>query len=71
MQRKSCSWKEYLSPILPAKKPKKVLVIGGGMAGMAFAKMAEEKGHDVTLLESTSELEDTCLKVRDGSQEGS
>lgn len=48
--------KEYLSPILPAKKPKKVLVIGGGMAGMAFAKMAEEKGHDVTLLESTSEL---------------
>jgi len=48
--------KEYLSPILPAKKPKKVLVIGGGNGGMAFAKMAEEKGHDVTLLESTSEL---------------
>ncbi|WP_324361036.1 FAD-dependent oxidoreductase [Acetivibrio sp.] len=48
--------KEYLSPILPAKKPKKVLVIGGGMAGMVFAKMAEEKGHDVTLLESTSKL---------------
>lgn len=48
--------KEYLSPILPAKKPKKVVVVGGGMAGMAFAKMAEEKGHDVTLLESTSEL---------------
>lgn len=48
--------KEYLSPILPAKKPKKVLVIGGGMAGMAFAKLAEEKGHDVTLIESTSKL---------------
>lgn len=48
--------KEYLSPILPAKKPKNVLVIGGGMAGMAFAKMAEEKGHNVTLLESTSKL---------------
>ncbi|HOQ37529.1 MAG TPA: FAD-dependent oxidoreductase [Acetivibrio sp.] len=48
--------KEYLSPILPAKKPKNVVVVGGGMAGMAFAKMAEEKGHNVTLLESTSEL---------------
>ncbi len=34
--------KEYLSPILPAKKPKNVVVVGGGMAGMAFAKMAEE-----------------------------
>lgn len=48
--------KEYLSPMLPPKRPKNILVIGGGMAGMAFAKMAEEKGHDITLFESTSEL---------------
>jgi len=42
------------------------------MAGMAFAKMAEEKGHDVTLLESTSELGGHLLEgaVME-SQEGS
>jgi len=56
--------KEYLSPILPAKKPKKVLVIGGGMAGMAFAKMAEEKGMTLHCLRALQSLEDTCLKVR-------
>ncbi|NMB34099.1 MAG: FAD-dependent oxidoreductase [Clostridium sp.] len=48
--------KEYISPILHAKTPKKILVIGGGMAGMVFAKLADEKGHEVTLLEGTSEL---------------
>lgn len=48
--------KEYLSPIIPTKLPKNILVIGGGMAGMTFAKLADEKGHHVTLLEKTSQL---------------
>jgi len=48
--------KEYLSPIQPARNPKNVLVIGGGMAGMTCAKLAEDKGHNVTLIEKTSKL---------------
>jgi len=48
--------KEYLSPMQPARNPKNVLVIGGGMAGMTCAKLAEDKGHNVTLIEKTSKL---------------
>jgi len=48
--------KEYLSPMQPARNPKNVLVIGGGMAGMICAKLAEDKGHNVTLIEKTSKL---------------
>lgn len=36
--------------------PKKVMVIGGGAAGMSAALSAYEKGHDVTLYEKDSEL---------------
>lgn len=39
------------SEIPPAKSPKKVLVIGGGIAGMEAAKIAVLRGHVVTLLE--------------------
>ncbi len=37
-------------------EPKKVLVIGGGAAGMSAALAADEKGHSVTLYERDSEL---------------
>ncbi|QTA81873.1 NADPH dehydrogenase [Desulfonema limicola] len=37
-------------------KPKKVMVIGGGPAGMSVALAAFEKGHDVTLYEKTARL---------------
>lgn len=48
--------KEYLHPILPTKMPKNILVVGGGMAGMTFALLADKKGHNVTLLEKTTKL---------------
>ena len=37
--------------IVPAKKTKKVLVIGGGPAGMETARVAALRGHDVILCE--------------------
>jgi len=36
--------------------PKKVMVIGGGAAGMSAALAADERGHSVTLYEQTNEL---------------
>ena len=40
----------------PATRPKKILVIGGGPAGMKAACTAAERGHDVTLVEKQSKL---------------
>ncbi len=39
-----------------ADAPKKVLVIGGGPAGMEAARVAALRGHQVTLAEATTEL---------------
>ena len=39
-----------------ADKVKKVLVVGGGPAGMEAARVAAERGHDVTLVEALGDL---------------
>lgn len=39
-----------------SQKPKKVLVVGGGPAGLEAAGLAAERGHRVTLWESSSRL---------------
>ena len=39
-----------------AETPKKVMVIGGGPAGMEAARIAAERGHDVTLYEKNGYL---------------
>ena len=41
---------------IPAAQPKKVVVIGGGPAGMQAARTASERGHRVTLLEKRDHL---------------
>jgi len=41
---------------LPASKPKKVMVAGGGPAGMSAALTAHHQGHTVTLYESSNRL---------------
>jgi len=43
-------------PLSPATDRKKVLVIGGGIAGMESARIAALRGHDVTLIEKDSQL---------------
>ena len=40
----------------PAEKPKKVLVVGGGPAGLEAARVAAERGHQVTLAEASDKL---------------
>ncbi len=43
-------------PLTPAQTPKRVLVIGGGVAGMEAARVAAQRGHRVTLIEKRPEL---------------
>ena len=43
-------------PLVPSGKYKKVLIIGGGVAGMEAARIAALRGHKVTLMEKEPEL---------------
>jgi 2,4-dienoyl-CoA reductase-like NADH-dependent reductase (Old Yellow Enzyme family)/thioredoxin reductase len=45
-----------LNDILPAQTKKKVLVVGGGPGGLECARVAAQRGHDVTLVESSQKL---------------
>ncbi len=42
--------------IIPAKKPKTVAVIGGGVGGMETARIATLRGHKVTIYEKSDKL---------------
>lgn len=48
--------KEEEYRLKPAEKPRKVLVIGGGVAGMEAARVAALRGHQVRLIEKQSKL---------------
>ena len=43
-------------PLAKAEKPKKVLVVGGGVAGMEAARILKLRGHDVILMEKDPQL---------------
>lgn len=49
-------FRERESKIKPAAVAKKVMVIGGGLAGMEAARVLAERGHQVTLYERSSKL---------------
>jgi 2,4-dienoyl-CoA reductase-like NADH-dependent reductase (Old Yellow Enzyme family)/thioredoxin reductase len=40
----------------PTSAPKKILIVGGGVAGMEAARVAAERGHQVTLAEASDKL---------------
>lgn len=48
--------KETQWSIIPTTEKKKVAVVGGGVAGMAFARIAAIRGFDVTIFEKSSKL---------------
>ena len=58
-----------LGEIRPSAHPKKVVVVGGGVAGCMAAKTLVQRGHDVTLIEKGDKLggrlhEISCLSFK-------
>ncbi len=41
---------------LPTKQPKHIAVVGAGPAGLAFATVAKQRGHQVSLFDSAAEI---------------
>lgn len=48
--------REYELTIKKSDQPKRILVVGGGVAGMEFAINAAQRGHYLTIWEQSSEL---------------
>lgn len=48
--------RERFFKLVPAAVSRRVMVVGGGMAGMEAAAIAATRGHDVTLYEKTDKL---------------
>ncbi|MEP6786759.1 MAG: FAD-dependent oxidoreductase [Sphingomonadales bacterium] len=51
--------------VVPAVRPKRIAVVGGGAAGMNFAFTAAARGHKVELFEASSQLGGQLLMARE------
>ncbi len=49
-------YRESASNLVPAAIPKRVMIIGGGLAGLQAAMLFKIRGHEVSLFEKESEL---------------
>ncbi len=54
----------------PAAESKKILVVGGGLAGIEAAATLAKRGHDVTLCEKSSQLGGQWIAASQGSEKG-
>jgi monoamine oxidase len=59
-----------LSSRLIARNPKRVVVAGGGIAGMSCAYELHKRGHDVTVLEASDRVGGHVKTFRDGLPDG-
>jgi NADPH-dependent 2,4-dienoyl-CoA reductase/sulfur reductase-like enzyme len=56
VQNPSVGREEELGPLVPASTRRRVVVVGGGPAGLEAAWVAAARGHDVVLLERSAQL---------------
>jgi mycofactocin system FadH/OYE family oxidoreductase 2 len=61
-------WERGWPAIKPASRARRVLVVGGGPAGMEAARVAALRGHEVTLLERAAALGGTPRLVAEAGQ---